>query len=72
MNKDDKSKRRLKIQKEASILLASEMSEIKGGTMSLGCGSDSTQTPQDVDSDEMSTGMGCAQCNKTHSCQTHT
>lgn len=69
---DDKSKRQLNIQKEASILLASEMYEIKGGMMLSECGSDSTQTPQDADSDEMSIGMGCTQCNKNHSCQTHT
>lgn len=66
MNNNDNSKRTLSIQEEASILLVSEMSEIKGGAMSSGCGS------SDADSDEMSTGMGCHQCNKTQSCQTHT
>ncbi|WP_297676624.1 hypothetical protein [uncultured Bacteroides sp.] len=72
MNKDDKQRESLSIQAEASTLLASEMSEIKGGTMSSGCGLSSDEPKPIIKGDEISSVMGCSSCNKTHSCQTHT
>lgn len=72
MEKDDKQKESLSIQTEASTLLASEMSEIKGGTMASGCSADTTRPDQIVKPDDFSSVMGCSSCNKTQSCQTHT
>lgn len=62
----------LTLQKEALNLLASEMSEIKGGTMSSICSGSLTKPDQALESDEFSSAMGCSSCNKTQSCQTHT
>lgn len=60
----------LTLQKEASNLLASEMSEIKGGTMSSICSGSLTKPDQALESDDFSSAMGCSSCNKTQSCQT--
>lgn len=49
----------LTLQKEASNLLASEMSEIKGGTMSSICSGSLTKPDQALESDEFSSAMGC-------------
>ncbi len=68
----DVHKENLTLQKEASILLASEMSEIKGGTMSSSCSEVITKPDQALESDAFSSAMGCSSCNKTQSCQTHT
>lgn len=54
----------LTLQKEASNLLASEMSEIKGGTMSSICSGSLTKPDQALESDEFSSAMGCSSCNK--------
>ena len=48
----------LTLQKEASKLLASEMSEIKGGTMSSSCGGSLTKPDQALESEEFSSVMG--------------
>lgn len=50
----------LTLQKEASNLLASEMSEIKGGTMSSICSGSLTKPDQALESDEFSSAMGCS------------
>lgn len=55
----------LTLQKEASNLLASEMSEIKGGTMSSICSGSLTKPDQALESDDFSSAMGCSSCNKT-------
>ncbi|MBE6337102.1 MAG: hypothetical protein E7066_10605 [Lentimicrobiaceae bacterium] len=62
----------LTLQKEALNLLASEMSEIKGGTMSSSCSGSLTKPGQALESDEFLSVTGCSSCNKTQSCQTHT
>lgn len=54
----------LTLQKEASNLLASEMSEIKGGTMSSICSGSLTKPDQALESDDFSSAMGCSSCNK--------
>ena len=72
MNKDDKKQRALNIQKEASILLASEMSEVKGGTMSSTCVVVPTEPTGKVTDTEIPSEWGCSSCNKSQSCQTHT
>lgn len=71
MDKNGKQRGRLSIQAEASTLLSSEMSEIKGGTMASGCGL-SDLDPGHTRPNGILSATGCSSCNKTHSCQTHT
>lgn len=47
----------LTLQKEASNLLASEMSEIKGGTMSSICSGSLTKPDQALESDDFSSAI---------------
>lgn len=72
MDKKDVHNENLTLQKEASNLLASEMSEIKGGTMSFSCSESLPKPDQGLESDKFLSVMGCSSCNKTQSCQTHT
>lgn len=72
MNNNGKQRESLNLQVEAATLLASEMSEIKGGTLSTGCGSSTLQPERLGNSEGILPSMGCSSCNKGQSCQTHT
>lgn len=72
MNKDDKIQSTLNIQEEASVLLSSEMSEVKGGTMSSACVVHPTEPSGKAANTEIPLEWGCSSCNKSQSCQTHT
>lgn len=83
MNKSSNVSPKLNLKDEASILLASEIAEIKGGTEMSGCLTKPVDPPvvlPPIDPPVTVTPaeyappayMGCSSCNKTQSCQTHT